>query len=85
MIKRSILAMAIAIVAPLAIATAKETVAAPVLTAASALKASSTSAVTEIQYIYDYGPYAYRPVYQYNGYTYWYPVWAYPRYYYWYW
>ena len=44
MIKRSMLAMAIAIVAPLAIATAEETVASPVLPSASALKASSASA-----------------------------------------
>jgi hypothetical protein len=51
MIKRSTLAMAIAIAAPLAMATAEETVAAPVLSAASAQKASSASAVTEVQYI----------------------------------
>ncbi len=80
MIKCSTLAMAIAIAAPLAIATAHETVAAPV-----ALKASPAFAVTDVQYIDGYGPYAYRPVYQYNGYTYWYPVWSYPGYYHWYW
>ena len=81
MIKRSTLAVAIAIAAPLAIATAQETVAAPV----SVLKAPPAFAVTDVQYIYDYGAYAYRPVYQYNGYTYWYPVWSYPGYYtYWY-
>ena len=74
MIKRSTLAMAIAIAAPLAIATAEETVAAPALSSASALKASPASAVTDVQYIYDYGPYAYRPVYKYRGYTYWYPT-----------
>ena len=85
MIKRSILAMVIAIVAPLAIGTAGQTVAAPALSSANALKASSTSAATDVQYIYDYGPYAYRPVYQYRGYTYWYPVRTYPGYYYWYW
>ena len=51
--KRSTLAMAIAIAAPLAIATAEETVAAPVLPSASALKASSASAITDVQYVYD--------------------------------
>ena len=85
MIKRSILAMAIAIVAPLAIGTAGQTVAAPVLSSANALKASSASAVTDVMYVYDFGPYAYRPLYQYRGYTYWYPVLQYPDYYYWYW
>jgi hypothetical protein len=58
MIKRSTLAMAIAIAAPLAISTAEETVAALALCSANALKASSTSAVTEVQYVYDFGPYA---------------------------
>jgi hypothetical protein len=65
--------VSIAIAAPLAIATAEETVAAPVLPRASALKASSASAVMDVQYLYDFGPYAYRPVYKYKGYTCWYP------------
>ena len=85
MIKCSTPAMAIAIAAPLAIATAEAAVAAPVLPSASALKASSASAVMDVQYVYDFGPNAYRPVYKYNGYTYWYPgvwSWEYPRYYY---
>jgi hypothetical protein len=85
MIKRSTLAMALAIAAPLAIVTAEETVAAPVLPGASALKASSASAVMDVLYVYDFGPYAYRPVYKYKGYTYWYPgvwSWEYPGYYY---
>lgn len=68
MIKRSTLAMALAIAAPLAIVTAEETVAAPVLPGASALKASSASAIMDVQYVYDFGPYAYRPVYKYKGY-----------------
>jgi len=88
MIKRSRLAMAIAIAAPLAITAAGKSVAAPVLPGASALKASSASALTDVQYVYDYGPYAYRPVYKYRGYTYWYPgfwSWEYPGYYHYYW
>lgn len=85
MFKRSTLAMAIAIAAPLAIATAEETVAAPALFSANAPKASPVSAVTDVQYIYNSGPYGYRPVYKYRGYTYWYPVWPYAEYYYWYW
>ena len=56
MIKRSTLAMALAIAAPLAIVTAEETVAAPVLPGASALKASSASAIMDVQYVYDFGP-----------------------------
>ena len=85
MIKRSRLATAIALVAPLAIATAGESVAAPALSGAGLLKASPAAAVTDVQYFYDYGTYAYRPVYKYRGYTYWYPTfqgWAYPGYYY---
>ena len=82
MIKRLMLVMAVAIAAPLATATAQVTVAAP----ASAPKVSPAFAVTDVQYIYDHGMYAYRPVYKYNGLTYWYPVWSYPGYYtYWYW
>jgi hypothetical protein len=85
MIKRSRLAMAIAIATPLAITAAGKSVAAPVLPGANALKASAPSAVTDVQYVYDYGPYAYRPVYKYRGYSYWYPGfwgWEYPGYYY---
>ena len=83
MIKRSTLAMAIAIAAPLTITAA---VAAPVIPGASALKGSSASAVTDVQFIYDYGPYAYRPVYKYRGYTYWYPgFWSWDPGYYYYW
>lgn len=83
MIKHSRLATAIAIVAPIAIATAGQSVAAPAHSGASALKASSAAPATKVQYFYDYGPYVYRPVYQYKGYTYWYPFssWAYPGYY----
>ena len=85
MIKRSTLAMAIAIAAPLALATAEQAAAAPALFSSSALKASWTSVVTDVQYVYDFGPYGYRPVYKYRGYTYWYPVLPYPEYHYWYW
>jgi hypothetical protein len=83
MIKHSRLATAIAIVAPIAIATAGQSVAASAHSGASALKASSAAPVTKVQYFYNYGPYVYRPVYQYNGYTYWYPFssWAYAGYY----
>ena len=85
MIKRSTLAMVLAIAAPLAMATAEETVAAP-LPGASALKASSASAAMDVQYVYDFGPYVYRPVYKYQGYTYWYPgVWSWGPGYYYYW
>ena len=85
MIKCSTLAMAIAIAAPLALATAEQAPAAPALFSSSALKASSASVVTDVQYVYDFGPYGYRPVYKYRGYTYWYPVLPYPEYHYWYW
>jgi hypothetical protein len=67
MIKHSRLATAIAIVAPIAIATAGQSVAAPAHSGASALKASSAAPATKVQYFYDYGPYVYRPVYQYKG------------------
>ena len=55
------------------------------LSSSSALKSSSASVVTGVQYVYDFGPYGYRPVYKYRGYTYWYPVLPYPEYPYWYW
>ena len=64
MIKRSTLALAIAIAAPLALATAEQAPAAPALSSSSALKASSASVVTDVQYVYDFGPYGYRPVYK---------------------
>ena len=67
MIKHSRLATAIAIVAPIAIATAGQSVAAPAHSGASALKASSAAPATKVQYFYDYGPYVYRPVYQYKA------------------
>ena len=79
MIKRSTLALAIAIAAPLALATAEQAAAAPALSSSSALKSSSASVVTDVQYVYDFGPYGYRPVYKYRGYTYWYPVLPYPE------
>jgi hypothetical protein len=87
MIKRSKVAMAIAFAAPLAlaIATAGNSQAAPMLSGAGALKAASSSAVTDVQYYY--GPYGYYPAYRYGGYTYWYPTyrnWAYPGDYYYY-
>jgi hypothetical protein len=85
MIRPSTLALAIAIAAPLALATAEQAAAAPTLVSSSAFKASSVSAVTDVQYIYDFGVYGYRPVYKYRGYTYWYPVLPYPEYSYWYW
>jgi hypothetical protein len=85
MIKRSTLVTAIALAAPLALATAEQAAAAPALPSSNALKASSTSVVTDVQYIYDFGTYEYRPVYKYRGYTYWYPVLPRPEYYYWYW
>jgi hypothetical protein len=64
MIKRSTLAMAIAIAAPLALATAEQAAAAPALSSSSALKSSSASVVTDVQYVYDFGSYGYRPVYK---------------------
>ena len=67
MSKRSKVAMAIALAAPLAIATAGNTSAAPVLS--GALKASS--AVTDVHF-YGYCTYGYYPAHKYR-YTYWYP------------
>jgi hypothetical protein len=90
MIKASKLAVAMAVVGPLAVATVGETIAAPVLTNASAVKAAAPATATTVQYWayvgqpyfdYGYGPYAYRPAYKYQGYTYWYPTysnWGYP-------
>jgi hypothetical protein len=84
MIKRSKVAIAIALAAPLAIATAGNSRAAPMLSGAGALKAASSSAVTDVQYYY--GPYGYYPAYKYRGYTYWYPgYWGPSGYYYYYW
>ena len=90
MIKASKLAVAITVAGSLAIATAGESLAAPVPSGAVTVKAPA--AATEVQYRtyfdYGYGPYAYRPAYNYGGYTYWYPTysnWAYPGYYYYYW
>ena len=71
MIKRSKVAIAIALAAPFAIATAGNSKAAPMLSSAAALKAASSSVVTDVQYYYV--PYTYYPAYKYGGYTYWYP------------
>jgi hypothetical protein len=77
-------AMAIALVAPLSIAAAGNSKAAPMLSDTGALKASSSLALTEVQYYY--GPYGYYPAYQYRGYTYWYPgYWGPSGYYYYHW
>ena len=86
MIKASKFAIAIALAGPLAVATVGETVAAPVLTNAVAVKAAAPAAPTNVQYWaydYGYGPYTYRPAYKYQGYTYWYPTYSYPWYYNW--
>ena len=50
MIKRSKVAIAIALAAPFAIATAGNSKAAPMLSSAAALKAASSSVVTDVQY-----------------------------------
>ena len=67
MIKASKVAIAIAVVAPVAIATAGKSLAAPVPPGAITAKAP---APTEVQYRtyfdYDYGPYTYRPAYRYG-------------------
>jgi hypothetical protein len=69
MIKASKLAIAIAVVGPLAVATVGESFAAPVPSSAVAVKAAAPAAATDVKYrAYGYGPYAYRP---YGGYTYW--------------
>ena len=88
MIKASKCAIAKAVGAPVAIAAAGKSLAAPVPPGAITAKAL---APTEVQYRtyfdYDYGPYTYRPAYRYGGYTYWYPTyrnWAYPGDYYYY-
>jgi len=95
MIKASRLAIAIAVVGPLAVAAVGESFAAPVPSNALAVKAVAPAAATDVQYLvyvaqpyfyYGYGPYVYRPAYTYGGYTYWYPApaysnWAYPGYY----
>ncbi len=60
MIKPSKVAIAFALAAPFAIATAGNSKAAPVLSSsAAALKAASSSAVTDVQYYY--APYGYYP------------------------
>jgi hypothetical protein len=83
MVKLVKLAIAVAFVAPVAIATIAESSAAP-SAHANALKAPLlTEVVYRGGYFYDgYGPYAYRPVYTYEGYTVWYPAAAYPGAYY---
>jgi hypothetical protein len=82
MIKASKLAIAIAVVAPLSVATVSETFAAPVPTNAIKVKASAPKTETNVQYWYAgqpyyfdyyYSPYAYRLPYRYQGYTYGYP------------
>jgi hypothetical protein len=80
MIKASKLAIVIAVVGPLAVATVGESFAAPVSSSAAAVKAAAPPAATDVQYVpnyYGYGPYAYRPAYKYGGYTYWYPTYPY--------
>ncbi len=94
MIKASKLAIAIAIVGPLAVATVGESFAAPVSSGAVSVKAAAPAAETDVQYqayyvappyfYYGYGPYAYRPAYKYGGYTYWYPYPTYSNWYYYY-
>jgi len=82
MIKASKLAIAMAVVAPLSVAAASETLAAPVPMDAIKVKASAPRTATNVRYWYAgqpsyfdyYNPYAYRPAYRYQGYTYWYPT-----------
>jgi hypothetical protein len=81
MIKASKLAIAIAVVAPLSVAAMSEAFAAPVSTNAAVVKDSAPRTTVNVQY-WDagqpyyfnyYSPYGYRPLYRYQGYTYWYP------------
>ena len=82
MIKASKLAIAIAVAAPLSVAAMSEALAAPVSTNAAGVKASAPSTPVNVQYWYAgqpyssnyYSPYSYRPLYRYQGYTYWYPT-----------
>ena len=72
MIKALKLAIATAVVGPLAIAAVGESFAAPVPSSAIAVEAAAPAAATNVQYWaydYGYGPYAYRPAYKYRGYT----------------
>jgi hypothetical protein len=74
MIKASKFVIAIAAVASLAMATMKGSSAAPVTIGANGAAPLATSEVVYRGYFGDdYGPYAYRPAYTYQGYTYWYP------------
>jgi hypothetical protein len=87
-IKASKFAIAIAAVASLAMATIKGSSAAPFTIGANMAIPLATSEVVYRGYFGDdYGPYAYRPAYTYQGYTYWYPNygnWVYPGDYYYY-
>jgi hypothetical protein len=72
MIKASKFVIAIAAVASLAMATMKGSSAAPVTIGANGAAPLATSEVVYRGYFGDdYGPYAYRPAYTYQGYTYW--------------
>ena len=77
MIKALKFAIATAVVGPLAIAAVGKSFAAPAPSSAIAVKVAAPAAATNVQYWaydYGYGPYAYRPAYKYQGYTYWYPT-----------
>ena len=69
-------AIATAVVGSLALAAVGESLAAPVLSTAIAVKAAPAAATNAQYWAYDYGygPYAYRPAYRYGGHTYWYPT-----------
>jgi hypothetical protein len=77
-----------AAIVSLTIAKVEESSAAPITVGANMVMASAATKVQYRTYFDDYyGPYTYRPAYQYRGYTYWYPnygIWAYPRDYYYY-
>jgi hypothetical protein len=74
MIKASKLAIAIAAVASLGIATMKASLATPVTASANMTIPSAMSEVVDRGYfVDDSGSYVYRPAYTYRGYTYWYP------------
>ena len=83
MVKLVKLTIAVAVVAPVAIATIAESSAAPSARTSAVKAPPPTEVVYRGGYFYDgYGTYAYRPVYTYQGYTVWYPNAAYPGAYY---
>ena len=89
MIKASRLAIAIAVVGPLVVAMAGESLAGPVPSNTMAITSAVPAVATDVGYwayvdrpYFDYD-YAYRPAYKYQGYTYWYPTYSYPWYYNW--